>query len=100
LRGVLAGDATVDEALAAYGAFSARHRSAFRITYALQRVIPLLPPRALTMVIRALSRQRLADAIFNWYLGLLPLRLVEEPTLESGGPRFSASRGRGRPRVA
>ena len=36
--------------------------------------IPELPPRALTFVIRALSGQRFVDAIFNWYLGLLPLR--------------------------
>jgi flavin-dependent dehydrogenase len=87
LRRVLAGDATVDEALAAYGAFSADHRSGFGITYALQRVIPELPPRALTVVIRALSRQRLVDAIFNWYLGLLPLTYLSV----SPGPNVRTS---------
>ena len=79
LRSVLAGDATVDQALASYSAFSARHRSGFWITYLLQRVIPELPPRALTAVIRSISAQRLADAIFNWYLGLLPLTLAAKP---------------------
>ncbi|MBA3476195.1 MAG: NAD(P)/FAD-dependent oxidoreductase [Actinobacteria bacterium] len=79
LRRVLEGDATRDEALAAYGAFSARYRRQFRITYALQRVIPALPPRALRGVIRALSRPVLAEAVFNWYLGLLPLAFAREP---------------------
>jgi menaquinone-9 beta-reductase len=92
LRRVLSGEATVDEALAAYGAFSASHRSGFRITYALQRVIPGLPPRALTMAIRALSGQRLVDAIFNWYLGLLPLTLAEERySPASPGPNVKTS---------
>jgi flavin-dependent dehydrogenase len=72
LRRVLEGEATREEALAAYAAVSARHERDFGITYALQRVIPALPPRALTGVIRVLSRQALVDAIFNWYLGLLP----------------------------
>ena len=87
LRRVLAGEATVGEALAAYGAFSASHRSRFGITFALQRVIPELPPRALTMVIRALSRQPLVDAIFNWYLDLLPLTYLSV----SPGPNVRTS---------
>ena len=86
LRRVLDGEATVDEALAAYAAFSAGHRSRFGITYALQRVIPDLPPRVLAVVIRALSRQRLADAIFNWYLGLLPLTLAADGDYLSVSP--------------
>jgi flavin-dependent dehydrogenase len=73
LRRVLDGEATRDEALAAYAAFSTKHRRDFAITYGLQRLIPALPPRVLTGVIRVLSRQRLVDAIFNWYLGLLPV---------------------------
>ena len=79
LRRVLAGEATVPEALAAYATFSASHRRGFGTTYALQRVIPELPPRALTAVIRCLSGQRLVDAIFNWYLGLLPLAFALDP---------------------
>jgi hypothetical protein len=90
LRSVLAGDATVGQALASYSAFSARHRSGFWVTYLLQRVIPELPPRALTVVIRSLGGQRLADAIFNWYLGLLPV-----PPYSSGsnspGPKVRTS---------
>ena len=80
LRRVLEGEATRDEALAAYARFSARHRRGFAITYGLQRLIPALPPRVLTLVIRVLSRQALVDAIFNWYLGLLPTAYAREPT--------------------
>jgi flavin-dependent dehydrogenase len=78
LRRVLEGETTRDEALAAYADFSARHQRDFGITYALQRVIPALPPRALTGVIRFLSRQVLVDAIFNWYLGLLSPAFARE----------------------
>ena len=90
LRSVLAGDATVGQALASYSAFSARHRSGFWITYLLQRVIPELPPRALTVVIRSLSRQRLVDAIFNWYLGLLPVPPYSSDS-NSPGPKVRTS---------
>jgi flavin-dependent dehydrogenase len=76
VRRVLEGEASLDEALASYAAFSARHRRAFFYTYALQRVIPELPPRVLTRIIRLLSRKRLVDAIFDWYLGLLSPALV------------------------
>jgi flavin-dependent dehydrogenase len=89
LRRVLDGEATRDEALAAYATFSARHRRDFWITYALQRVIPMLPPRALTTVIRVLSRQALVDAIFNWYLGLLPAAFARTPA-----PAPASDRGR------
>jgi flavin-dependent dehydrogenase len=82
LRRVLEGDATSDDALAAYAAFSRKHRRRFGVTYALQRLIPALPPRVLSGVIRVLSRQRLVDAIFNWYLGLLPVTAGQ-----AGAPR-------------
>jgi flavin-dependent dehydrogenase len=87
LRRVLEGETTRDEALAAYAAFSARHRRDFGITYALQLVIPALPPRVLTGVIRVLSRQALVDAIFNWYLGLLPPASAHEAAPAAGSDR-------------
>ena len=90
LRGVLAGDATVGQALASYSAFSARHRSGYWTTYLLQRVIPELPPRALTVAIRSLSGRRLADAIFNWYLGLLPVPAYSSGS-NSPGPKVRTS---------
>src|SRR5215217_4552181 len=48
LAAVLAGERTREQSLAAYGAFSAGHGRTFRVALALQRLIPGLPPRALT----------------------------------------------------
>jgi flavin-dependent dehydrogenase len=68
LRAVLAGGRTRDEALERYHAFSARHAPAFKRALQLQRLIPALPPRALTALLRAMSSQRVIDRSFNWYL--------------------------------
>ena len=59
LRAVLAGDQRREQALAAYGDFSAAHAPAFRLALRLQRLIPALPPRALH---RACWRVRRARA--------------------------------------
>jgi menaquinone-9 beta-reductase len=68
LRSVLAGECTRDEALERYHAFSARHAPAFKRALQLQRLIPALPPRGLTAVLRAMSSQRVIDRSFRWYL--------------------------------
>ncbi len=68
LRAVLAGERTRDQALRRYARFSARHRRAFGWALALQRLIPALPPRVLTILLRGLGRQRLIDRSFGWYL--------------------------------
>jgi flavin-dependent dehydrogenase len=68
LRAVLAGERTREQALAAYGAFSARHALPFRLALGLQRLIPALPPRLLTSTIALLGRERPTRRIFSWYL--------------------------------
>jgi flavin-dependent dehydrogenase len=68
LAGVLAGRQDRDAALAQYAAFHDRHAGGFRRALALQRLIPALPPRVLTLLLRALSRQALVDRAFGWYL--------------------------------
>jgi flavin-dependent dehydrogenase len=68
LRRVLAGEATRDEALAAYGAYSARHAPAFRLALRLQRLIPALPPRALAGLLAIVGRERPCRRAFSWYL--------------------------------
>jgi menaquinone-9 beta-reductase len=65
---VLAGARDRDEALRGYAAFHERHRPAFRRALALQRLVPALPPRALTVALRALAAQPLVDRAFGWYL--------------------------------
>jgi menaquinone-9 beta-reductase len=68
LRAVVEGRATREEALARYGAFSARHAPAFRRALRLQRLIPALPPRALAAALRVIGAQPLVDRSFGWYL--------------------------------
>jgi digeranylgeranylglycerophospholipid reductase len=68
LRDMLAGAQSREQALERYSAFSARHQRAFRRALALQRLIPRLPPRVLTALLRAMSNQRVIDRSFGWYL--------------------------------
>jgi len=65
---VLVGEATREEALRGYAAFSARHARAFGLALRAQRLLPALPPRLLTLVLRAMSRQSVVDRSFGWYL--------------------------------
>jgi hypothetical protein len=65
---VLAGTKPRERALADYAAFHDAHAPAFRRALRLQRVIPALPPRGLTLVLRVLSAQPLVDRAFGWYL--------------------------------
>ena len=78
VRAVLAGERTREEALARYGAFSARHARAFRLAGRLQWLIPRLPPRALAAGLSALGRPRTVERMFSWYL-------------EQAHPRFATS---------
>ena len=85
LAGVLAGRQDRDTALARYAAFHEGHAGAFRRALALQRLVPALPPRALTLLLRALSPQALVDRAFGWYLD------QAHPSFASGaGPRPGA----------
>ena len=68
LRAVLAGERTREDALERYRTFSASHSRAFGRALALQRLIPAVPPRALTLLLRALGRQAIVDRSFGWYL--------------------------------
>ena len=68
LRAVLDGRSSREDALRAYAAFSAAHRRAFGLALALQRLIPAVPPRLLTLALRAFGRQALIDRSFGWYL--------------------------------
>ena len=77
LRRVLAGEATRAQALARYDAFSAAHAPAFATALRLQRLIPALPPRALTALLAIAGRERPCRRAFSWYL-------------EQAHPRFAA----------
>jgi len=68
IAAVIAGEQDRDDALRRYAAFHERHRPAFRRALALQRLVPALPPRALTVALHALAAQPLTDCAFGWYL--------------------------------
>ncbi len=71
IRTVLAGG-RLDDALARYHAFSQAHARAYRRFGRLQRLVPALPPRALTVLLRALSPRPVARRAFTWYLDQVP----------------------------
>jgi flavin-dependent dehydrogenase len=81
LRRVLDGRATRAEALAAYGAFSDAHAPAFTLALRLQRLIPALPPRALTVLLALLGRERPCRRAFSWYLEQAHPRFAEHVAL-------------------
>jgi flavin-dependent dehydrogenase len=65
---VLDGTQTRDEALIAYAAFSKSRARFFRNLLLLQRVMPRIPPRLLTLGFRLDSPQPIIDRAFGWYL--------------------------------
>jgi len=68
LRAVLEQARSREDALRRYARFSASHRGAYAIALGLQRLIPALPPRALTLLLRAIGSQGIVDRAFGWYL--------------------------------
>jgi menaquinone-9 beta-reductase len=68
------------EALAAYGAFSDAHAPAFRLALRLQRLVPALPPRALTALLAVMGRERPCRRAFDWYLEQAHPRIAERPS--------------------
>jgi flavin-dependent dehydrogenase len=78
LRAVLAGERTREAALGRYAGFSAGHARAFALLLRLQRLMPALPPRALTALIAVAGRRRACRWAFTRYL-------------ETAHPRFADS---------
>jgi flavin-dependent dehydrogenase len=68
LRAVIEQRRSREDALERYRSFSAGHRRAFAVALGLQRLIPALPPRLLTLGLRAMNRRWILDRAFGWYL--------------------------------
>jgi flavin-dependent dehydrogenase len=68
LRAAIEGRARKEQALAAYGAFSDAHAPFYRRALRLQRLIPALPPRALTALLSVMGREKPCRRAFTWYL--------------------------------
>ncbi len=83
LRATLAGERDREEALERYASFSARHARAFGLALRLQRLIPALPPRVLTLALRAMgASQPLIDRSFGWYLDQAHPSFAQRPAME------------------
>jgi menaquinone-9 beta-reductase len=90
LRAVLDGRRSRSEALARYGAFSARHERKYRWLLGSQRVLGrMTPSRSVTAWVRALENRRLAEWIFRHYLEIAP------PSFVNDGLRPTARQTRG-----
>jgi digeranylgeranylglycerophospholipid reductase len=87
LRGVIAGERTREQALARYAEFSASHARAYGLALRLQWLIPRLPPRLLTVGLRAF--RPFVDRAFGWYLEQAAPSYAAAPT----GPAVAASAG-------
>lgn len=68
IRAVLEGTRTPAEALDRYGSFSESHRRFYSATLAMQRVLPALPPRLLSLFLKVMSARLLTRPAFGWYL--------------------------------
>ena len=88
LRAVIAGERGRAEALRRYAAFSASHARAFGLASRLQWLIPRLPPRALSLLLRVLDRRALTDRAFGWYLDQAHPRFAD-----GGVPQAAATAG-------
>jgi len=68
LRAVIEQGRSREDALERYDSFSAGHRRAFAVALGLQRLIPALPPRLLTLGLRTMNRGWILERAFGWYL--------------------------------
>jgi hypothetical protein len=77
----MGGDATREQALRSYGAFSAAHGRKYGWLLGVQRGVgQITPSRALSAMIRALENRRLASWLFRHYLDIAPPSFVASGT--------------------
>lgn len=72
LRTVAGGVRSREAALRRYGRFSARHARTYGLLLRGQQLLPALPPRVLTLFLRAMSHPRVVERAFTWYLAQAP----------------------------
>jgi flavin-dependent dehydrogenase len=79
-----------------YAAFSAQHARLYGFALGLQRLVPALPPRALTLALRALRGR--SERMFGWYLAQMPesdacSTLPTSPSTNGASSRASSRTG-------
>jgi flavin-dependent dehydrogenase len=72
LRGVVEGHQTKAEAEAAYASFHDTHEWKFRWMLRVQKLIPKVPPRILTPLIKLMASKRFVNWSFDHYLKIAP----------------------------
>ncbi len=72
LRAVIDGHQDREAALRRYASFSASHRRKFEAMLRVQRLIPQIPPRALSLALRGMSSRSFLDWSFGHYLRIAP----------------------------
>jgi flavin-dependent dehydrogenase len=78
LRSALAGEATAEQALARYGAFSDSHERKFRWLLNTQRAVgQLTPTRAIAAMAKSMANERFCAWAFNHYLEIAPPRFAD-----------------------
>ena len=81
LRSVIAGEATPEQALKRYGAFSDAHERKFRWLLNTQRAVgQLTPTPAITAMSKALANEHVCKWAFNHYLEIAPPSFVSGDT--------------------
>jgi flavin-dependent dehydrogenase len=92
LRAVLSGDASREQALERYGAFSASHEWKFRWMLRTQRAVPRVPPRVLAFALRRMEAERFVRWSFDHYLNIAPPSFVDaEPRPTRSQPLQAAA---------
>lgn len=90
LRGVLDGQTTRDVALRRYAGFSERHAWQFKWMLRMQRLVPRVPPRVLSIAARAMGNRRFTHWAFNHYLNVAHPSFVSAGSLPSSGAHDTA----------
>jgi len=72
LRRVVEGSQSREQAAAEYARFHDSHERKFRWMLRVQRLLPRIPPRLLSPLLRALSAKRVVDWSFGHYLRIAP----------------------------
>jgi len=84
LRAVVEGKQSAESALARYDRFNEAQRWKFEMLLRGQRLLPRIPPRALSPTLRTLSVRAIADWAFRHYLRVAPPEFAGDPPKAAG----------------
>ncbi len=79
LRRVVEGRQSREEATQRYASFHETHRWKFRFMLVIQKALPLVPPRLLSVVVKVVGIKRLLDWFFARYLAIAPPEIARLP---------------------